>query len=172
MGDHVVFPGELLETNRTGVVLNVGFMRGDVMPTEITDVCVGTMADSASINVAFFYTKISHWSFSSLALSLKRALEVALADLRLGADQIEYGTTQVVLWPWLLFRFRIRVLGIISWWRLALETCGAVLFAKAFFEINAYVSRRLCIAARRLLAVWKGKYSIRFSLLLLERKLY
>lgn len=131
------------------------------MPAKIADVCVGTMAHGASVDVAFFHAEVSHRSFSPLTLSLKWALKVALADLRLGADQIEYGTTQVFL-----LRFWVRVLGILG--RLALETRGAVLFAKASFEINAYV-----ITARRLLAVWKGKYSILFSLIiLLERKLY
>ena len=141
VGDHVVFSGELLEANWTGVVLNVGFVGCDVMPAKVADVCVGTMAHGATVNVAFFYTKVSHRSFSPLALSLKRALKVALADLRLGADQIEYGTTHVFL-----LRLRVRVLGILG--RLALETRGGVLFVKASFEINAYV-----ITARRLLSV-------------------
>jgi len=60
MGDHVVLPGEFFVADRTGVVLDVRLVRGDVVPTEVTDVCVRAMAHGAPINVALLHAEVPH----------------------------------------------------------------------------------------------------------------
>lgn len=71
MGDHVVFPGEFLVTDRAGIVFDVRLMRGDVMPAEIADVCVRAMAHGAPINVALFYAEVSHRALRTIIFGLE-----------------------------------------------------------------------------------------------------
>lgn len=145
MGNHVVFSRELLETNRARIVLDVGLVRGHVMPTEIADVCVSAMADGATIDVALFNAEVSHGAFGSFVFSLKRAVEFALTDIRFGGDEIEHGTTKVLLRD-LLLRLGVGVLRVLGrrWSRsgFSLKRRGTVLLAKASFEVDAYVGRR------------------------------
>lgn len=112
VGDHVVLSCELLEADRTWIVLDVRLVRGDVVPTKVADVCVGTMTYGAPINVALFNAKVSHRALRPLVFDLKRTLEVALTDLRLAGDQIKYGTAQIVFRHFLL-RLRVGMLGIL-----------------------------------------------------------
>lgn len=146
VGDHVVLPRELLEADRTGVVLDVRLVRGDVVPAEVADVCVGTMAYGAPVHVALLHAEVAHRPLGPLVLDLERSLEVALTDLRLPGDQVEYGTAQV-LFRHLLLRLRVGVLlrvvhgrrGAGRRRRLPLQR--AVLLAKATLEVDANVSR-------------------------------
>lgn len=93
MSHHIILTRKLFETNRTRVVLNIGFVRCYIVATKIAYVGVSAMANSTPINVALFNAEIPNRSFCSFALNLKRSLEVALANFRLtAADQIEYGT--------------------------------------------------------------------------------
>lgn len=109
VGDHVIFPREFLKTNRARIVLDVRLVRGDVVPAEIADVCVGTMAYGAPVYVALFHAEVPYRAFRSLVLNLERSLEVALADLRLAGDQIKYGTAQI-LFRHLLLRLGVGIL--------------------------------------------------------------
>lgn len=113
VGDHVVLARELLVADRAGVVLDVGLVRGDVVPAEVADVGVGAMADCAPVDVALLHAEVANRALGPLGLAgttagssahaaaattrgsglAVRALEVGLTDLGLAArDQIQYGT--------------------------------------------------------------------------------
>lgn len=95
--DHVVLARELLETNRTRIVFYVRLVGGNVVATKVAYVCVCTMTNGASVNVALLHAKIANRTLGSLALDFEASLEVTLTDLRLAGDQIKYGTAQVIL---------------------------------------------------------------------------
>ena len=164
VGDHVIFPREFLKTNRTRIVLDVRLVWGDVVPAEVADVCVGTMAYGTPVYVALFHAEVPHRTFRSLVFDLKRSFEVALTDLRLTGDQIKYGTAHIVF-RHLLLQFGIGVLLRVvhrrcrcRWRCFPLERRRAVLLAKASLEVDANVSRWLrATTTRRLLRVWKRR---------------
>lgn len=159
VGDHVVLPGEFFVANRAGVVLDVRLVRGDVVPAEVADVCIGAMAHGASINVALLHAEVPHRALRALVLGLERALEVALTDLRFAGHHAKYGTAYAVLRHRLRFHLGVRVLLlllIVTRGRrgLTLQRRRAELLAKASLEVDADMSRRLAAiatAARRLL---------------------
>lgn len=107
VGDHIVFSGEFFRADRTGVVLDIRLVRGDVVSAEVADVCVRAMTYGAAINVALLYAKVSHRAFRALVLNLERAFKVALTDFRLAGHRTEYGTAYVLR---LRFQFGVRVL--------------------------------------------------------------
>lgn len=108
VGDHIVFSGEFFTADRTGVVLDVRLVRGDVVPTEVADVCVRAMTYGAAINVALLHAKVSHRALRALVLNFERAFKVALTDFCLAGHHTEYGTAYVVLR--LCLHFGVRVL--------------------------------------------------------------
>lgn len=51
---HIVFAREFLPADGTGEHFDVHFVRGHVMPAEVTDVRVDTVAHRASVNIVLF----------------------------------------------------------------------------------------------------------------------
>lgn len=51
VGGHVVFSGELFETEGTGINFDIALVGGDIVTAEIADVCVDTRADFAAIRM-------------------------------------------------------------------------------------------------------------------------
>lgn len=161
VGDHVVLSGEFFVANRAGVVLDVRLVRGDVVPAEVADVCIGAMAHGAPINVALLHAEVPHRALRALVLGLERALEVALTDLRFAGHHAKYGTAYAVLRHRLRVRLGVRVLLLLIVTHrgggrrgLTLQRRRAELLAKASLEVDADMSRRLAAiatAARRLL---------------------
>lgn len=78
------------------------------MPAEVADVSIRAIAYGASIQVAVLHAEVPHRALRALVLSLERALEVALTDLRF-ASQAKYGTAYAIL-RHLRLRIGVRVL--------------------------------------------------------------
>lgn len=161
VGDHIVFSGEFFRADRTGVVLDIRLVRGDVMSAKVADVCVRAMTYGATINVALFYAKVSHRALRALVLNLERAFKVALTDFRLAGHHTEYGTAYAVLR--LRFQFGVRVLLLLllifghchrrgGRRGLTLQRRRAEFLAKASLKVDADMSRRFAAiaTARRL----------------------
>ena len=69
VSDHIVLARELFVAYGAGIVLDVGLVRGDVMPTEVADVGVGAMAYRAPVHVALFHAEIPDRALGALGLA-------------------------------------------------------------------------------------------------------
>lgn len=112
MGDHVVLTRKLLVADWARVILNVGLVRGHVVPAEVAYVGVGALAHGASVDVALLHAVVPDRALGAGALGLAvgrdrgragagattrrplvGAFELGLANFGLTArDQIKYGT--------------------------------------------------------------------------------
>lgn len=70
MGHHVVFARELLVADRARVILDVGLVRGHVVPAEVAYVGVGALAHGAPVDVALLDAKVPDRALGTGALGL------------------------------------------------------------------------------------------------------